>query len=76
MVGPCAQAQGQGLTPAIRAVKEWRGRREFLAGNLAPQFVACPRWCVGVVTQVLRTLSLLRPLVTDLAVDHALVREC
>ena len=24
-VGPCAQAQGQGLTPAIRAGKEWRG---------------------------------------------------
>ena len=28
LVGPCAQAQGQGLPPAIRAGKEWRGRRE------------------------------------------------
>ena len=28
LVGPCAQAQGQGLTPAIRAGKGWRGRRE------------------------------------------------
>ena len=28
-IGPCAQAQGQGLTPAIRAGKGWRGRREL-----------------------------------------------
>ena len=27
-LGPCAQAQSQGLTPAIRAGKGWRGRRE------------------------------------------------
>ena len=29
---------GPGLTPAIRAGKDCRGRREFLLGDLAPKF--------------------------------------
>ena len=29
LVEPCAQALGQGLTPAIMAGKGWRGRREL-----------------------------------------------
>ena len=31
LLGPCAQAQSQGLTPAIGVGKGWRGRREFVS---------------------------------------------
>ena len=40
LVGPCAQAQGQGLTPAITAGKGWRGRRESDSKRPATQFIA------------------------------------
>ena len=44
LVGPCAQAQEQGLPPAIRAGKGWRGRRE-----LAPRRSATRINCMLIV---------------------------
>ena len=39
-LGPCAQAHGQGLTPAIRAGKGWRGRWELAPRCSATQLGA------------------------------------
>ena len=45
-MGPCAQAQGQGLTPAIRAGKGWRGRWELAPRRSATQLGACSSWFI------------------------------
>ena len=46
VVGPCAQAQGQGLTPAISAGKGWRGRWELAPRRSATQLGACSLWFI------------------------------
>ena len=86
LVGPCAQAQGQGFDPAIRAGKGWRGRRELAPRRSATQLGACAvrsyrqRHVRYTLVRTTTTRSLLEAAIADakelLVSQHKMLLEC